>query len=98
MGIQHGAVGGGVLIFGEQPFQFGTLFCPAVLIGVKGMVVGALYREASKYCFMLRIGLLFSERHLNTKRIWSAFSFINRLRTTSAGLSSPAMCSNFRKE
>ena len=28
--------------------------------------------------------------------IWSAFSFINRLRTTSAGLSSPAMCSSLR--
>ena len=56
-------------------------------------MVGALYREASRYCFMLRIGLLFSARHFSTKRIWSAFSFINRLRTTSAGLSSPAMCS-----
>jgi len=33
------------------------------------MVVGALYREASRYCFMLRIGLLFSARHFSTKRI-----------------------------
>ena len=40
--------------------------------------------------------LLFSARHFSTKRIWSAFSFINRLRTTSAGLSSPAMCSSLR--
>ena len=34
--------------------------------------------------------------HFSTKRIWSAFSFINRLRTTSAGLSSPAMRSILR--
>ena len=52
------------------------------------MVVGALYREASRYCFMFRIGLLFSARHLSTKRIWSAFSFINRLRI--AGDDKPA--------
>ena len=45
---------------------------------------------------MFRIGLLFSARHFSTKRIWSAFSFINRLRTTSAGLSSPAMRSVLR--
>ena len=38
------------------------------------------------------IGLLFSARHFNTNWMWSAFSFIKRLRTTSAGLSSPAMC------
>ena len=37
MSIQSAGTGGGVLIFGEQPFQFGTLFCPAVLIGVKGI-------------------------------------------------------------
>ena len=60
------------------------------------MVVGALYREASRYCFMLRIGLLFSAKHFSTKRMWSAFNFINRLHTTSAGLSSPAMCSSLR--
>ena len=40
-----------------------------------------MYREASRYCFILRIGLLFSARHFSTKRIWSAFSFIKRLRT-----------------
>ena len=33
------------------------------------IVVGALYREASRYCFMFRIGLLFSARHISTKRI-----------------------------
>ena len=40
---------------------------------------------------MFLIGLLFSARHFNTNLMWSAFSFINRLRTTSAGLSSPEM-------
>ena len=34
--------------------------------------------------------------HFSTKRMWSAFSFIKRLRTTSAGLSSPAMRSVLR--
>ena len=42
---------------------------------------------------MFLIGLLFSARHFNTNLMWSAFSFINRLRTTSAGLSSPATVS-----
>ena len=30
------------------------------------MVVGALYREASRYCFMFRIGLLFSARKVQS--------------------------------
>ena len=30
-------------------------------------MVGALYREASRYCFMFRIGLLFSARHVQHK-------------------------------
>ena len=38
---------------------------------------------------MFLIGLLFSARHFNTNLMWSAFSFINRLRTTSAGLIVP---------
>ena len=42
-------------------------------------------------CFMFRTGAVFSARQPSTKRIWSAFSFLNRLRTTSAGLSSPAI-------
>ena len=37
MGVQGAGTGGGVLIFGEQPFQFGILFCPTVLVGVESI-------------------------------------------------------------
>ena len=37
VGVQDGATGGGVLIFGEQSFQFGVLFCPVALVRVKGI-------------------------------------------------------------
>ena len=47
---------------------------------------------------MFRTGAVLSARHFSTKRIWSAFSFMNRLRTTSVGLSSPATRSILRFE
>ena len=56
------------------------------------MVVGALYREASRYCFMLRIGLLFSAKHFSTKRMWSAFNFINRLHRAGHCFAQTAFC------
>ena len=37
MGVQGAGTGGGILVLGKQPFQFGVLFRPAVLIGVKGI-------------------------------------------------------------
>ena len=35
MGIQSGSAGGGILLFGEQPFQLGVLGRPVFLVGVK---------------------------------------------------------------
>ena len=35
MGIQSGSAGGGILLLGEQPFQFGVFLCPTVFTGVK---------------------------------------------------------------
>ncbi len=53
VGVQGAGTSGGVLIFGEQPFQFGTLFCPAVLIGVKGICQTAPAHILRKYLLFL---------------------------------------------
>lgn len=37
MGIQNRTTGSSIFIFGEQSFQFGILFCPVVLVRVKGI-------------------------------------------------------------
>ena len=37
MGVQGAGTGGGVLIFGEQPFQLCIFLCPTVFAGVKGI-------------------------------------------------------------
>ncbi len=37
MGVQSGSAGGGILLFGEQPFQLGVLGRPVFLVGVKGI-------------------------------------------------------------
>ena len=37
MGVQGAGTGGGVLIFGEQPFQLCIFLCPTIFAGVKGI-------------------------------------------------------------
>ena len=37
MGVQGAGTGGGVLIFGEQPFQLCIFLCPTIFSGVKGI-------------------------------------------------------------
>jgi len=37
MGVQGAGTGSSVLVLGKQPFQFGVLFCPSVLVGVKSI-------------------------------------------------------------
>ena len=53
MGVQGAGTGGGVFVLGKQPFQFGTLFCPAVLIGVKGICQTAPAHILRKYLLFL---------------------------------------------
>ena len=35
VGVQGAGTGGGVLVLGKQPFQFGVFLCPAIFAGVK---------------------------------------------------------------
>ena len=37
VGIQSAGTGGSVLVLGKQSFQFGVLFCPSVLVGIKSI-------------------------------------------------------------
>ena len=53
VGVQGAGTGGGVLIFGEQPFQFGVLFCPTIFAGVKGICQTAPAHILRKHLLLL---------------------------------------------
>ena len=53
MGVQGAGTGSSVLILGKQIFQFGVLFCPAVLVGVKGICQTAPAHILGKHLLFL---------------------------------------------
>ena len=56
MGVQGAGTGSSILILGEQPFQFGVLFCPAVLVGVKSICKTAPAHILGKHLLFFRGG------------------------------------------
>ena len=65
-------------------------------VSSQGRIRPLVYIAASRYCLTLRTSVVFSLKQSRTKAIWSDWSFINLLFTTSAGLSSLAMRISFR--
>ena len=53
MGVQGAGTGSSILILGEQPFQFGVLFCPSVLVGVKSICKTAPAHILGKHLLFL---------------------------------------------
>ena len=53
MGILGAGTSGGVLVLGKQPFQFRILFCPVILIRVKGICQTAPSHILGKHLLFL---------------------------------------------
>ena len=56
VGVQGAGTGGGVLVLGEQPFQFSIFLCPTILAGVKGIRQTAPAHILGKHLLLLGCG------------------------------------------